>query len=120
MHALLLMPAHELTRLAAIEPARRHARSKRSRQLSCASSSRDAPFVLPRRGRRCVSCPRSLHDPSFDVRTFEARGCASCFSLHGVHGLTTMLAVRFPPLLVHRPRPRSYSPRSEHDRVHFM
>jgi len=29
-------------------------------------------------------------------------------------------AVRFPPLFVHSPRPRSYSPRDDHDRVHFM
>jgi hypothetical protein len=30
------------------------------------------------------------------------------------------LAVRFPPLLVHSPRPRSCSPCDDHDRVHFM
>jgi hypothetical protein len=88
MHALLLMPAYVLAHLAAIEPARRHVRSRRRRQLSCAPSSRDAPFVFPRRGRRGVSCPRSLHDPSFDVRALEARGCAFCFSLHGVHDLS--------------------------------
>jgi hypothetical protein len=64
-------------RLAAIEPARRHVRSKRSRQLSCASSSCDAPFVLPRRGRRSVSCPRSPHDPSF--RRPCIRGTWLCF-----------------------------------------
>jgi len=87
MHALLLMPAHVLTRLAAIEPARRHVRSRRRRQLSCASSSRDALFVFPRRGRRGVSCPRSLHDPSFDGHALEARGCASCFSLLGARDL---------------------------------
>jgi len=29
-------------------------------------------------------------------------------------------AVRFPLLFVHSPRPRSYSPRDDHDRVHFL
>jgi hypothetical protein len=88
MHALLLMPAYVLAHLAAFEPTRPHVRSRRRRQLSCSSSSRDAPFVFPRRGRRGVSCPRSLHDSSFDVRAPEARGCASCFSLLGVHDLS--------------------------------
>jgi hypothetical protein len=49
-------------------------------------------------------CPRSSGDPSFDVRTSEARGCASCFSLLGAERGPR------PPSSVHsRERPSAFA-----------
>jgi hypothetical protein len=81
--------------------------SRRALRVSTSGSSRRFMSALAARSVFRRPCTRGtwlcfMFQPSRCPRSFDR------------------VRVRFPPLPVHSPRPRSCSPRDDHDRVHFM